>query len=168
MASSEEIVKIALHVLPDQATLVPEKRQEITTEGGLDVFSNRKTLAGAILKLKAKGIKVSLFVDPVAEVIKSSKKIGADAVELHTGSYANARPGGARDCELAKLKEAANLAAEEGLEVIAGHGLTYTNILPVKTIEQLEEVNIGHSIVSRAVLVGIERAVREMKELLTL
>jgi len=166
MAASGEIVEIALRVLPDQATLVPEKRLEVTTEGGLDVFSNRKNLAVAAERLKAAGIKVSFFVDPVAEIIKLSKKIGADAVELHTGSYANARSGGSRACELKKLQEAARLAAEEGLEVIAGHGLTYTNILPLKTIQQLEEVNIGHSIVSRAVLVGMERAVREMKELL--
>ena len=166
MAVGDEIVEIALRVLPDQATLVPEKREEVTTEGGLDVFANRKNLARAVNSLKDGGIKVSLFVDPVTEVIKSSRELGADAVELHTGSYANARPGKDRDRELAKLKEAAEQAAKYNLAIIAGHGLTYTNILPIKTIDGLEEVNIGHSIISRAVLVGIERAVREMNDLL--
>jgi len=166
MAANEEILQIARRVLPDQATLVPEKRQEITTEGGLDVLSNRKHLTGVIERLKEAGIKVSLFIDPEPEVVLVSKQIGADAVELHTGSYANAVRAAERERELEKLKQAARVAANEGLAVIAGHGLTYTNILPIKTLEKLEEVNIGHSIVSRAVLVGMERAVREMKELL--
>jgi pyridoxine 5-phosphate synthase len=166
MASSEEIIGIALRVLPDQATLVPEKRQELTTEGGLDVMANRNILTKTVGRLREAGIKVSLFVDPVPEAMKASSEIGADAVELHTGSYAAARKERDLEAELSKLRDAAKLAADRGLAVLAGHGLSYTNILPIKTIVELEEVNIGHSIVSRAVLVGMERAVREMKELL--
>jgi pyridoxine 5-phosphate synthase len=166
MASSEEIIGIALRVLPDQATLVPEKRQELTTEGGLDVMANRNVLTKTVGRLREAGIKVSLFVDPVPEAMKASSEIGADAVELHTGSYAAARKERDLEAELSKLRDAAKLAADRGLAVLAGHGLSYTNILPIKTIVELEEVNIGHSIVSRAVLVGMERAVREMKELL--
>jgi pyridoxine 5-phosphate synthase len=166
MAASEEIIEIALEYHPDQATLVPEKRQEVTTEGGLDVPRNRDLLSRAIARLKDAGIMVSLFVDPSPEVIGVSAEIGADAVELHTGCYANAGTQKEREHELELLKDAANLAEENGLKVLAGHGLTYFNIRPITTIEQLEEVNIGHSIISRAVLVGMERAVREMKALL--
>jgi len=167
MALNEEIVQIALRVLPDRATLVPEKREEVTTEGGLDVLAHRNNLKAVVKRLKDAGIKVSLFVDPVVEVMRVSKKVGADAVELHTGSYANARTEEEVEKELAKLKEAARVAGEEGLVVFAGHGLNYINILAIKMIPQVEEVNIGHSIVSRAVLVGIKRAVREMKDLLS-
>ena len=167
MASNEEIIGIALRVLPDQATLVPEKRQELTTEGGLDVLANRNILTKTVGRLREAGIKVSLFVDPAPETMKASSEIGADAVELHTGSYAAARKERDLEAELSKLREAAKLAADRGLAMLAGHGLTYKNILPIKTIIGLEEVNIGHSIVSRAVLVGMERAVREMKELLS-
>jgi len=166
MAASEEIIEIALEYRPDQATLVPEKRQEVTTEGGLDVPRNRDLLSRAIARLKDAGIMVSLFVDPSPEVIDVSAEIGADAVELHTGCYANAGTQKEREQELELLKDAANLAEKNGLKVLAGHGLTYFNIRPITTIEQLEEVNIGHSIISRAVLVGMERAVREMKALL--
>ena len=167
MALNEEIVRIALRVLPDQATLVPEKREEVTTEGGLDVLTHRDNLKAVVKRLKDAGIKVSLFVDPVVEIMRVSKQVGADAVELHTGSYANARTEEEVEKELAKLKEAARVAGEAGLAVFAGHGLNYINILAIKTIPQLMEVNIGHSIVSRAVLVGIKRAVREMKDLLS-
>ena len=166
MAASEEIIEIALEYRPDQATLVPEKRQEVTTEGGLDVPRNRDLLSRAIDRLKDAGIMVSLFVDPSPEVIGVSAEIGADAVELQTGCYANAGTEKEREHELELLKDAANLAEENGLKVLAGHGLTYFNIRPITTIEQLVEVNIGHSIISRAVLVGMERAVREMKALL--
>ena len=166
MAASEEIIEIALEYRPDQATLVPEKRQEVTTEGGLDVPRNRDLLSRAIARLKDAGIMVSLFVDPSPEVIGVSAEIGADAVELHTGCYANAGTQKEREHELELLKDAANLAEKNGLKVLAGHGLTYFNIRPITTIEQLVEVNIGHSIISRAVLVGMERAVREMKALL--
>lgn len=167
MALNEEIVQIALRVLPDQATLVPEKREEVTTEGGLDVLTYRDNLKAVVKRLKDAGIKVSLFVDPVVEIMRVSKQVGADAVELHTGSYANARTEEEVEKELAKLKEAARVAGEEGLAVFAGHGLNYINILAIKTIPQLMEVNIGHSIVSRAVFIGIKKAVREMKDLLS-
>lgn len=167
MALNEEIVRIALQVLPDQATLVPEKREEVTTEGGLDVRTNRDSLEAVVKRLKDAGIKVSLFVDPAEEIMLISKEAGADAVELHTGSYANARGEKKVEKELAKLKEAARVAEKAGLAVLAGHGLNYLNTAGIKTIPQIEEVNIGHSIVSRAVLVGMERAVREMKELLS-
>ncbi|MEA1997620.1 MAG: pyridoxine 5'-phosphate synthase, partial [Gemmatimonadota bacterium] len=166
MASSDEIVEIALRVLPDQATLVPEKREEVTTEGGLDVLLYMDDLTKVVKRLREAGIMVSLFIDPEPEMIHASRKIGADAVELHTGAYANTRTAPGRNHELGKLKESATLASGLELAVIAGHGLTYTNILPIKTIPELEEVNIGHTIVSRAVLVGMERAVREMKKLL--
>jgi len=167
MALNEEIVAIALQVLPDQATLVPEKREEVTTEGGLDVRANRDSLEAVVKRLKDAGIKVSLFVDPAEEIMLISKEAGADAVELHTGSYANARGEKEVEKELAKLKEAARVAEKAGLAVLAGHGLNYLNTAVIKTIPQVEEVNIGHSIVSRAVLVGMERAVREMKDLLS-
>jgi pyridoxine 5-phosphate synthase len=166
MAASEEIIGLALKYLPEQATLVPEKRQEITTEGGLDVPGSFKPISRAVAKLKGAGIEVSLFIDPNPEMVRASAGAGADAVELHTGCYANAVTENQRESELALLKKAAALAEESGLRVLAGHGLTYFNILPVTFIEQLEEVNIGHSIISRAVLVGMERAVREMKALL--
>ena len=166
MAASDEIIEIALQYRPDQATLVPEKRREVTTEGGLDVPGNSKLHSRAVARLKEAGIMVSLFVDPNPQVIRASAETGADAVELHTGCYANAGTQKDREHELELLKEAANLAQETGLKVLAGHGLTYFNIRPITTIEQLEEVNIGHSIISRAVLVGMERAVREMKALL--
>jgi len=167
MALNEEIVQIALRVLPDQATLVPEKREEVTTEGGLDVLTHRDNLKAVVKRLKDAGIRVSLFVDPVVEIMRVSKQVGADAVELHTGSYANARTEEEVEKELAKLKEAARVAGEAGLAVFAGHGLNYINIFAIKTIPQLMEVNIGHSIVSRAVFVGIKKAVREMKDLLS-
>ena len=167
MALNEEIVRIALQVLPDQATLVPEKREEVTTEGGLDVQANRDSLETVVKRLKDAGIKVSLFVDPAEKIMRLSKEAGADAVELHTGSYANAHGKKEVEKELAKLKETARVAEKAGLAVLAGHGLNYLNTAGIKTIPQIEEVNIGHSIVSRAVLVGMERAVREMKDLLS-
>lgn len=166
MAASDEIASIALAVLPDQATIVPEKREEITTEGGLDVAANRDKLRSVIERLRAAGITVSLFVDPDPKSVRLSAELGAQAVELHTGCYANAAGEQERDRELSKLAEASRIAADSGLKVFAGHGLTYHNILPIKTVPQIEEVNIGHSIISRAVMVGMERAVREMKELL--
>jgi len=166
MAVNDEIIGIALRVKPDQATLVPEKREEVTTEGGLDVAGQMSRIKPAVMRLKQAGIKVSLFVDPVTEMIKSSARTGADSVELHTGSYANAKSENQREAELEKLRHAARLAAEKGLRVFAGHGLNYLNTPAVAAIPQIEEVNIGHSIISRAVLVGLERAVQEMKALL--
>ncbi len=166
MALSAEIIEIALRAVPDQVTLVPERRQELTTEGGLDAAALLPRLKETIPRFREKGIRVSLFVGPAEEAIRAGAEAGAEAVELHTGAYAEAAPGQARRAELKKLREAATLAADCGLEVVAGHGLTYTNILPLKELKELAEVNIGHTIISRAVLVGMERAVREMKELL--
>ena len=166
LAVAEEIVAFALADPPMQATLVPERREEITTEGGLalDGAERRRAIGSAVERLRAKGIRVSLFIDPVSETIESARALGADAVELHTGEYANA----ARDRrpqELERLRRAAEHGRGRGIAVHAGHGLTYENVARVAAIEAIEELNIGHSIVSRAVLVGMERAVREMKEI---
>lgn len=161
MAATDEMVGIALEVKPEQVSLVPEKRQEITTEGGLDVRGNFAALKGAIARLKDAGILVSLFIDPDLDQVRASFEAGADAIELHTGTYAEAWPDA--DDELERLRIAGALAVELGLRLHAGHGLTYWNVRPVAEIPGMAELNIGHSIVSRAVLVGMERAVREMK-----
>jgi pyridoxine 5-phosphate synthase len=166
MAVAEPIMRIALNVKPEQVTLVPERRQEVTTEGGLDVASKKKKIAGAIKRLRSKRIKVSLFIDPDANQIEASAQVKADAVELHTGAYANARRDRAVRRELKRLTEAAELADSLGLIVAAGHGLNYHNIEPVVAIPQIVEVNIGHSIISRAIFTGIEVAIRDMKSLL--
>jgi pyridoxine 5-phosphate synthase len=167
LAATSEILEMACELGPFQSTLVPEKRQEVTTEGGLDLETpgNREDLARAILRLRDAGIRTSLFVDPDESALRHSAELGADAVELHTGEYANAR-GEARGRELVRLAEAARMGRDLGLAVHAGHGLTYENVVPVAAIAEIEEVNIGHSIVSRSVFVGLERAVREMGELL--
>lgn len=166
MAATGEMVGIACQVRPDQCTLVPEKRQELTTEGGLDVISNLQTVTDAVKQLHQSGIIVSLFVDPNPEQIKASKTAGADAIELHTGSYAEARDESARHRELAAIRNAVALGNELGLTVHAGHGLNYVNILPLTKLTGIEEFNIGHSIISRATLVGLDRAVREMVTLI--
>jgi pyridoxine 5-phosphate synthase len=145
---------------------VPEKREELTTEGGLDVLANREKVQQAVRRLQDRGIQVSLFIDPVREQIEASKEIGARAVEIHTGTYCNAA-GSARQRELEAIGAAAALARHLGLEVHAGHGLDYHNVLSIARIAEIVELNIGHSIIARAVLVGIEQAVREMKRLLT-
>jgi len=167
LSVADEIVGIACQVKPDQATLVPERREEVTTEGGLDVASHRNAVASAVKKLQAAGIAVSLFIDPDPKQIQLSKELGAEAIELHTGQYALAR-GAAQQNELAALIAAGKLASDLGLRLHAGHGLNYHNVRPVAAIPKMLELNIGHSIVSRAVLVGLERAVREMKALLEL
>ena len=165
LSVSDEIVGIACQTKPDQATLVPERREEVTTEGGLDVSSHKAAVARAIQRLQAAGIVVSLFIDADPRQIQLSKELGAEAIELHTGQYALAR-GPARQQQLAALVAAGKLASELGLRLHAGHGLNYHNVRPVATIAGMLELNIGHSIISRAVLVGLERAVREMKALL--
>lgn len=167
MALNEEIIGIAIETGPEQCTLVPEKREEVTTEGGLDVPGLLSRLTPAVARLQQAGIRVSLFVDPEAEIMKACADSGADAVELHTGAYANARGQAAMETELKKLQKSSTAAAGAGLKVFAGHGLNYINTPPVVAIPQVEEVNIGHSIISRAVLVGMDLAVREMKALLT-
>jgi pyridoxine 5-phosphate synthase len=168
MAVAKEIVAFAARVKPDHACLVPEKRDEVTTEGGLDVAGNRARIAEAVKRLSGAGIIVSIFIDPVEEQIRAAARSGAGFIELHTGRYANARGAEARRLELEKLMAMGALAALEGLRVNAGHGLTYWNVRPVLAVPELEEMNIGHSIIARAVLVGIERAVREMVELIRL
>jgi len=166
MGATEEMIAIALEVKPDQVTLVPEKREELTTEGGLDVASNVDGLADAVARLRAGEIPVSMFIEPDHDQIEASKQVGAAAIELHTGTYANARTEAAHAAELETLIVGGRQAAALGLRVHAGHGLTYRNIIPMKQIPKLHEVNIGHNIVARAVLVGLDRAVREMLELL--
>lgn len=164
MAATDEMVAIALKVVPDYVTLVPEKRQELTTEGGLDVIKHRQSLAGMIELLHQAGITVSLFVDPDLEQLKACARVKADYVEIHTGTYCDAR-GGDQAGELAKIEQAIKAGKKLGLGVNAGHGLNYRNIRPVLALGGVEEYNIGHSIISRAVLVGLDRAVREMAEL---
>jgi len=166
MAAVPEMVRIARRIRPELATLVPEKRLEITTEGGLDAAGQVRPLAKVTASLQRAGIRVSLFVDPVPAQVLASRAAGADAIELNTGRYAEARTRRAAAAELEKLRAAASLAAEQGLAVFAGHGLNYHNVLPVRAIPELEEVNIGHSIVARALFTGLERAVRDMVALL--
>ncbi|MEN6452458.1 MAG: pyridoxine 5'-phosphate synthase [Thermoguttaceae bacterium] len=165
MACEPEIVEIACQVKPDQATLVPERRQEITTEGGLDVAAQRDRVALAVERLRHAGIAVSLFLDPDPRQIDEAARLRADAVELHTGQYALAPPGPAQDAELEKLERIGVLVRQAGMALHAGHGLTYRNVRPVAAIDGMHELNIGHSIVARALMVGFESAVREMKRL---
>ncbi len=162
MAATEEMQRIALELKPDMVTLVPEKREELTTEGGLAVAERVPALTRFIGSVQGAGIPVSLFVDPDDRQIAASKKTGAHWVELHTGTYANAMTEGERRREAMTIAEAAKLAASLGLRVGAGHGLDYVNVPAIAKLPEVEELNIGHSIISRASLVGIERAVREM------
>ncbi len=166
LAATNEMVRIALEVRPEQATFVPERREEITTEGGLDVVGTRESLAGKIKVLRDAEIEVSLFIDPDLDQVKAAHKLNADAVEIHTGAYAEAKPGKARQAQLAKIINAVKTADKLGLTVHAGHGLDYQNVGPMVLIDEIDELNIGHSIVSRAVLTGMESAVREMLALL--
>jgi pyridoxine 5-phosphate synthase len=168
LAATSEIVAIACRVKPDQATLVPERREEVTTEGGLDVVANRQAVAAAISKMRDAGIYTSLFLDPDPKQLELAKSLGAQAVELHTGSYANAKTGKPQEAELAKLVAAGKQIRKAGLALHAGHGLNYRNVRPIVTIEGMHELNIGHAIVARAVFVGLREAVREMKRLIEL
>ncbi len=163
MSIQEEIVDVACNIKPDQVTLVPERRQELTTEGGLDVLKKFKRLLKVIPRLAGCGIDVSLFIDPVFEQIAASRDLGIDIIELHTGRYAEARNNISRRRELKILKEAAAYGLKLGLTVNAGHGLKYDNAREVAAIRGMHELNIGHSIISQAVLVGLSRAVSEMK-----
>ena len=162
MAATEEIMKIAIETLPELATLVPEKRQELTTEGGLDVRGQRHYLRDAVKELQKHEIEVSLFVDPVSEQIQAAKDIGADKIEIHTGEYANARSERDLRERYEVVRSAAEFAARLGLGVNAGHGLNYLNIRLIREIPQIDEVSIGHALIARAVFVGLERAVKEM------
>lgn len=165
MAATDEMVQIATDILPDMTTFVPEKRQELTTEGGLDVVSQMDRLTEVISELHANNIVVSLFIDPTIHQVKAASRTGADYVELHTGEYANASDIDKMAEQLDEIASMAIAASKLGLGVSAGHGLDYQNVPAIARIERIEELNIGHSIISRAVLVGLDRAVREMKEL---
>jgi len=164
MAAVKSIVDIACEIKPDEATLVPERREEVTTEGGLDVVTHQKTVAEAMKCLIDRGVEVALFIDPDERQIELAKVLGAKAVEIQTARYSEARTPAGRTHELDLLHKATDFAKQRGLHVHMGHGLNYVNVQPVARIPGVEELNIGHSIVSRAVLVGMERAVREMKE----
>jgi len=168
MAATDEMVGIAVELAPMAVTLVPEKREEVTTEGGLSLEGQgADRIRDAVRAVREAGVKTSLFVDPDDGTLHRARDLGADAIELHTGEYANAwRPGQGASEELERLRRAAVLARSLGLDVHAGHGLTYENVTPVAAIEEIEELNIGHSVVSRAVFIGLEAAVREMKAIL--
>jgi pyridoxine 5-phosphate synthase len=166
MAATEEMKNIAIEIKPDRVTLVPEKRQEITTEGGLDVVSLKEYLKEFIKDLKNNGIDVALFIDPEFSQIDASVEVGADAVELHTGEYANAKTREEKLQQLERIKKASKYAKEKGLKVFAGHGLTYTNVQPIAKIKEIEELNIGHSIVANSIFLGLDEAVRKMKKLM--
>ncbi|HVW00256.1 MAG TPA: pyridoxine 5'-phosphate synthase [Planctomycetaceae bacterium] len=165
MAAADDITAIALDVHPDQATLVPERREEVTTEGGLDVIGNTARLKTCINRLLDAGIEVSLFIDPDMRQVEASRALGAQAVEFHTGRYADATTPKDGDTEFDAISAAVQFAREQGLTVHLGHGLTYRNVTRVAAIPGVCELNIGHSIVARAVFVGFEQAVREMKAL---
>jgi pyridoxine 5-phosphate synthase len=162
MAATEEMIRIASRIKPDVSTLVPEKREELTTEGGLDVVGNRTRVEEAVKVLKGGGIQVSLFIDPTAEQIQASRDVGADAIEIHTGQYCEAKTPQNVDNEYNKVITTARQAHGLGLEVKAGHGLNYVNVGRIADIPEIAELSIGHSIVARAVLVGMEHAVRDM------
>jgi len=167
MSVAQDIVEIACKVRPDQATLVPERRQELTTEGGLDVISNFKRIKQVLSRLEKEGITVSLFIDPDKAQINASKKVGARMIELHTGRYADAASKKEQDKYFKELEIAVGYAKDKGLHVFAGHGLNYYNVSRVAKIKGVEELNIGYSIVCRAIMVGLERAVKEMKILIS-
>jgi len=162
MAATGEMVDIALRIKPDMCSLVPEKREELTTEGGLDVVGGFDTVEGAVRKLQKGNIPVSLFIDPDAEQITAAKKTGADAIEIHTGIYSNAVSKSNIERELKKIEQSIERASRLALKIHAGHGLDYHNIQPVARFFQIDEFSIGHAIIARAVMVGMEQAVKEM------
>jgi pyridoxine 5-phosphate synthase len=166
MAATQEMVKVAWGVKPDTVTLVPERREELTTEGGLDVVVGREVLRKVVKNLRDAEIEVSLFIDPDLDQVKAAHRVEAQVVEFHTGRYCEARLDGDRRKEFDRLLDVCKAATKLGLRVAAGHGLNYRNVQPIAAIPEIEELNIGHAIVARAVLVGMDRAVREMKEIL--
>lgn len=163
MAVTDEMVSIASEVKPTECCLVPEKREELTTEGGLDVIGRKAAVAQACEALAAVGTRVSLFIEPDKAQIQASADVGAPVIELHTGTYANAALGAERDAELARLMSAAEFASSLGIVVNAGHGLDYENVFPILDLPMLNELNIGHSIVARSLFVGMEQATKEMR-----
>jgi pyridoxine 5-phosphate synthase len=166
MAATEEMIRIALAIKPNIVTLVPEKREELTTEGGLDVVKFIPFLKKTIQRLHKEGIPVSLFVDPKKDQIKASEEVGAETIEIHTGHYCDAKTLSQEDDALKKILDAVAEATHHNLQIAAGHGLNYVNVRRIAEIKEIEELNIGHSIIARAVLVGLDRAVREMIELI--
>ncbi len=166
MAATDEMVRIARDVRPDMITLVPEKREELTTEGGLDVVSLSKRLKKVVERLKEKGIKVSMFIDPEERQVLAAKSLGADMIEIHTGRYCDAVSDIERGKELKKVIDAAKKGKEIGLGVNAGHGLHYHNVKPIARIPEIDELSIGHSIIARAIFVGLDRAIMDMIELI--
>jgi pyridoxine 5-phosphate synthase len=165
MAVTADMARVALQIRPDQVTLVPERPQELTTEGGLDVVLQAAAVKDFTRQMREAGIRVSIFLDPDADQVKKAKAVGADAIEINTGRYAEASDA-ARGAELARIEEAARLAARHDLEVLAGHGLNYSNVIAIARIAEITELNIGHSIVARGAIVGLDRAVRDMVALL--
>ena len=165
MAATDEMATIAERIRPFQVTLVPERPQELTTEGGLDVVANEGAVKAFVDRMQRAGVQVSLFIDPEDRQVGQARAVGAQAIEINTGKYADAPPPTASD-ELARISDVARAGVEYGLEVLAGHGLNYVNVIPIATIPEIVELNIGHSIVSRAVLAGLDRAVRDMVVLL--
>ena len=162
MAAVEEMVHIALNTQPYQVSLVPEKRQEITTEGGLDVFSQKEQLKKIRDRIQSKRIRFSLFVDPDRRQIDAARQVGAESIEINTGSYSELKKAGAVERELEKIRSASRHAVEQGLRVFAGHGLTDENVVAIAAVPEIEELNIGHSLVSRSVYHGLGQAVRNM------
>jgi pyridoxine 5-phosphate synthase len=165
MAVTADMARVAQNIDPDQVTLVPERPQELTTEGGLDVAAQKSAVTDFVREMQRAGIRVSIFLDPDADQVRAAEAVGAHAVEINTGRYAEAR-GATAAAELARIVETARLAADRRLEVLAGHGLNYTNVIAIAAISEIVELNIGHSIVARAALVGMDRAVRDMVALL--
>ena len=168
MAATDEMLKIAVDTLPEIVTLVPEKRQELTTEGGLNILADKSRFENIISELHSKDILVSLFIDPDPASVDMAFEIKADIIEIHTGKYANVRSEKEILTELSKIAVTSRLASELGMIVTAGHGLNYQNVLPVAAISEISEISIGHSIISRAVFTGLERAVKDMLDLLNL
>ena len=166
MGATEDMISIALATKPDIVTLVPEKREELTTEGGLDVVKHFSSLKKAIQRLQKGKIPVSLFVDPLTDQIKASEDVGANAIEIHTGHYCDARTKSEADKELKRILDAVKEASHRKLQIAAGHGLNYINVRRIAEIEEIEELNIGHRIIARAILVGLDQAVREMIDLI--
>ena len=166
MAATDEITRIACGLKPHSCTLVPEKREEITTEGGLDVIGHRDAMTQTATRLKNAGILVSMFIDPELPQVRASRQAGADAIEIHTGTFCEAFAAGKHEPELAKIRAAAALGVSIGLKVFAGHGLDVRNIVPILDLPEIEEFNIGHSIIARAIFLGLPAAVKEIADLI--
>ena len=162
MAATGEMIKIACLIKPEMATLVPEKREEITTEGGLNIAASKEKIMNAIKSINEAGVKVSVFIDPQPENVDLALEAGADMIEIHTGQYANAKEISDKILEAEKIRQIARMAKELGMGVNAGHGLNYLNIVPIANIEDIDEVSVGHSIISRAVFTGLHKAVEDM------